>query len=56
MQQKIYLILYGNEPYESKKKNFLALKNKINWFDDIFCYGPDDLNDEFKNRTSKPNQ
>lgn len=52
MKQNIYLILYGNEPYEGKKKNFLALKNKINWFDDIFCCGPDDLSNEFKNNKS----
>ena len=50
MNQNIYIIFYGNEPYESKKKRLLEkLKNVIDWFDDVFSCGPDDLNEEFKN-------
>jgi len=49
MNQKIHLVVYSDKHFIGKANHFLSLKNKINWFDEIYFCGPDDLNEEFKN-------
>ena len=44
----IYFIVYGNDKYKHQKVELTKLAQKSNWFDKCENYGPDNLDDKFK--------
>ena len=48
----IHLITYGDYKYSNSKTLLLNEAVSTGWFDTITSYGPEDLDDEFKNRFS----
>jgi hypothetical protein len=48
MSQKIHFITYGNNKYNNQKKRILNESTNSGWFDAIYIYSPEDLNEGFK--------
>ena len=46
----ISLITYGNEKFYNSKKRLQNEANSTGWFDTITVYGPEDLDDDFKEK------
>jgi hypothetical protein len=46
----IHLITYSDDKYENAKKILYKEAKNTGWFDTITLYGPDDLDDQFKNK------
>ena len=45
----IHLISYGNNIYNSSKQQLLKEATKTGWFSSITIYGPEDIDNDFKN-------
>jgi hypothetical protein len=46
----IHLISYGDNLYKNSKKRIYLEANNTGWFDTITVYGPEDIDDAFKER------
>ena len=50
MTPKIHFITYGNENFLNAKKRLYNEANATGWFDTITSYGPEDLDNDFKEK------
>ena len=48
MSAKIHFITYGNDRFKNSKKRLYNEANATGWFDTITSYGPEDLDNDFK--------
>jgi hypothetical protein len=46
----IYLITYGNNKFELSKQRLFKQAINVKWFDKVEMYGPNDLDNNFKNK------
>ena len=53
MKKKIHLITYGDKKYEMQKHRLCNEAINSLWFDSITLYGPEDLDENFKNKFKK---
>ena len=44
----IHFITYGDDLYDETKKRLHNQANNLGWFDSVTSYGPDDLDENFK--------
>lgn len=50
MSPKIHFITYGNDRFKNSKKRLYNEANATGWFDTIASYGPEDLDNDFKEK------
>ena len=50
MSPKIHFITYGNDKFKNSKKRLYNEANATGWFDTITTYGPQDLDNDFKQK------
>ena len=50
LKPSVYLITYGNEKFYNSKKRLQNEANSTGWFDNITIYGPEDLDNDFREK------